>query len=373
MRSRWINVSLVAVVALGACSGDEPESESSTVASTVATSTTSDEAPTSTNAPEPVAVAAVPSSGCGVASSVAPGADEQVETTSSGAKRTYYRRVPPGVAADQPTPVVVDLHGYSEGSTIHLMMSAMGAFGDQEGFITITPEGTGPIPRWDTAFDSADMVYIGDLLDDVEATLCVDRARIFVTGLSNGAFMSSAIACVYADRVAAVAPIAGVQAPEGCEPSRPVPLVTFHGTADGFVAFEGGLGPDALDLPAADGSGETIRDGDLPAEVLEGPSVPETVAAWAKRNGCGAELDAGALTDTTVEPFGDDIVVHEYDCPSDASVRFFEITGGGHTWPGSEFSGNLESVMGVTTFSIDANAQMWNFFTRHPLSGVEPA
>ncbi len=378
MRSRWISVPLLAAVLLGACSGDDNNDEgaggsaSETTSEADDTTTTEPDAPTTTKF-DPASVAAVPSTGCEAGTKVAPGADEQVETISEGAKRTYYRRVPPGVAPDQPAPVVVDLHGYSEGSTVHLMMSAMGAFGDQEGFITITPEGTGPVPRWDTAFDSTDMSYIGDLLDEVEATLCVDRARVFVTGLSNGAFMSSAIACVYADRVAAVAPVAGVQAVEGCKPSRPVPMIAFHGTADGFVAFEGGLGEDALTLPNPDGSGGTIGDGDLPAEVLDGPSVPEAVAAWAKRNGCGAELDADAITEITAEPFDDDIVLHEYECPADASVRFFEVTDGGHTWPGSEFSGNLESVMGVTTFSIDANAQMWNFFTRHPLAEPENA
>ncbi len=375
MRSRSITVPLLAVALLGACADDDNNANEGDPGSTVAVddTTTSEPDASTTTVFDPASVAAVPSTGCEAATEVTPGTDEQIETTSGGETRTYYRRVPPGVAADQPTPVVVDLHGYSEGSTVHLMMSAMGAFGDQEGFITITPEGTGPVPRWDTAFDSADMVYIGDLLDEVEATLCVDRSRVFVTGLSNGAFMSSAVACVYADRVAAVAPVAGVQAVEGCDPARPVPMVTFHGTADGFVAFEGGLGPDALTLPSPDGSGGTIGDGDLPAEVSEGPSVPEAVAAWAARNDCGAELDAAALTEMTTEPFGDDIVLHEYDCPTGASVRFFEITGGGHTWPGSEFSGNLESIMGVTTFSIDANAQMWNFFTRHPLAGLEQA
>jgi polyhydroxybutyrate depolymerase len=369
MQSRWISLSLTLAVLLGACADDDTTTESST--SVAATTTAPEPAATTTTALDPGAVPAVASSGCEAATTVTPATNEQIETTSGGDTRTYYRRVPPNATPNQPLPLVLDLHGYSEGSTIHLQMSGLGAFGDQEGFITITPEGTGPVPRWDTAFDSADMAYIGDLLDEAEATLCVDRARVFVTGLSNGAFMTSAIACVYADRVAAVAPIAGVQAVEECEATRPVPLVTFHGTADGFVAFDGGLGPDALDLPAPDGSGGTISDGDLPADVLEGPSVPETVAAWAARNGCGAELDAAELSDTTVEPLGDDIVVHEFDCPADASVRFFEITGGGHTWPGSKFSGNLESIMGVTTFSIDANAQMWNFFTRHPLAGVE--
>src|SRR5262249_50287918 len=145
------------------------------------------------------------------------------------------RHVPTGYDAKQPTPVVLDLHGYSEGATVHTKMSDLGAYGDQKGFITITPQGTGVVPRWDTSFDSPDMNYIGDLLDEVDGSLCVALDRVFVTGLSNGAFLTSAVACRYADRIAAAAPVAGIREIDGCKPARPVPVVAFHGTADTFV------------------------------------------------------------------------------------------------------------------------------------------
>ncbi len=287
-----------------------------------------------------------------------PGADEKVTTTSGGVERWYYRHVPRGYDASTPTPVVVDLHGYSEGADIHLLMSELRAYGDEQGFVTITPHGTGPVPRWDTGFGSADMAFIGVLLDEVEATLCVDTARVFVTGLSNGAFMTSAIACVYADRIAAVAPVAGVQAAEGCDASRPVPVVAFHGTADTFVAFDGGVGESVADLPNPDGSGETLGDSGLVDETAEGPSVPEMVAVWAERNGCAVEPTEREVTA--------DVTLVSYDCfPADAQL--YRIEGGGHTWPGSAFSQSIESVVGFTTMSIDANEIMWDFFVDHPL------
>ena len=79
-------------------------------------------------------------------------------------------------------------------------MSELGAFGDQHGFVTITPQGLGPIPRWETAVGSKDVKFIGDLLDQVEKTVCVDTARVFVTGLSNGAMMTSVVACALANQ-----------------------------------------------------------------------------------------------------------------------------------------------------------------------------
>ena len=44
-------------------------------------------------------------------------------------------------------------------------------------------------------------------------------------------------------------------------------------------------------------------------------------------------------------------------------------TGGGHSWPGSEFSKAVAAVVGPTTMSISANELMWKFFQAHPLPG----
>ena len=131
-------------------------------------------------------------------------------TTSDGAERWYYLHVPPQHDGTTPLPLVLDLHGYGEGAQVHLAMSGLGAFGDEQGFVTVTPEGQGTVALWDIALDSVDLDFVGNLLDEVERTACIDLARVDVTGLSNGAFLTSAIACRWSDRVAAVAPVAGL-------------------------------------------------------------------------------------------------------------------------------------------------------------------
>jgi len=279
----------------------------------------------------------------------------RVRMTSGGARRAYWQHVPPAARDHPPLPVVIDLHGYLESAAVHKAHSALGPFGDQHGFVTITPEGSGPIPRWETPFDSLDMRFFGDLLDQVGKTLCIDERRVFVTGYSNGAFMTSAVACVYADRVSAVAPVAGIRAVPGCTPSRAVPVVGFHGTADEWIEFTGGLGPEVDALPQPDQQQTRAT-----AEHTEsGLSIPGVAAAWATRNGC-----ASAPREESVEA---DVRLVRYDCPRHADVRLYEIAGGGHTWPGSAFSRAIEPYVGPTTFSIDANAVMWRFFQRHPL------
>lgn len=57
-----------------------------------------------------------------------------------------------------------------------------------------------------------------------------------------------------------------------------------------------------------------------------------------------------------------------YSCPQGADVELYRIEGGGHSWPGSDFSARVESYVGPTTFSIDANEVMWSFFQDHPLT-----
>jgi polyhydroxybutyrate depolymerase len=302
--------------------------------------------------------AAEPSRGCESGAPIGPG-EERITTTSGGVERWYHRHVPPAHDGDEPVPVVIDLHGYLEGADIHKAHSALGPYGDEQGFVTITPHGTGDPVRWDATVDSADMAFIGDLLDEIEATLCIDERRVFVTGLSNGAFMTSAIACAYGDRVAAAAPVAGIRDVEGCDPARVVPVVAFHGTDDGFVSFDGGLGEDAADLPAPDGSGETLEDRGVTPSAGEGPSVPEITAAWADRNDCKAKPRR--------EELASDVTLVRYRCPDQADVQLYRVEGGGHSWPGSEFSRQIESVTGPTTFSISANQVMWEFFERHPL------
>lgn len=317
-------------------------------------------------------VKARPSAGCSAAPiDPARNADTRVEVDVPGqtgeyATRWYFENVPASATGSKPVPLVVDLHGYSEGATVHRLMSGLSKLGETEGFITVTPQGQGPVPRWDTALaTSPDIAFIEAMLDQIGAERCIDRNRVFVTGLSNGGFMTSALACVAADRFAAAAPVAGIQAPKGCKPARAVPVVAFHGTADGFVSYTGGIGEAALNLPAADGSGKRLSDdGGIPAEARSGPSVPRTTKAWAKRNGC--------TTTAKTRKVSSDVTRIAYSgCRGGADAQLYRIAEGGHTWPGSEFSAGVSAIVGRTTMTIDANEIMWRFFERHPLAAAK--
>ena len=128
---------------------------------------------------------------------------------------------------------------------------------------------------------------MGDLLDQVEGELCIDRNRVYSTGLSWGGLMTTVLGCRLSDRIAAAAPVAGIAVLDPCDRTRPVPAVIFHGTDDEFLAYDGGVGAGAEDLPLPDDPGETAagRRG-RPRSIDVLPGAEASAAAWAEGNGC---------------------------------------------------------------------------------------
>jgi polyhydroxybutyrate depolymerase len=333
----------VLVVALGACSGgdDDAGGESGSPSTTAA-------------------AAAVPSAGCEGGAS--PQAElEEATLDVRGASRRYLVSSPAWESGGDPLPLVVDFHGLAEGADVHAQMTQLGPLGVEEGFVTVFPHGTGQPVRWDVEPDvdaNDDLAYVGALLDTLESERCIDTSRVYATGLSNGAMMSSVVACTMTDRFAAIAPVAGIALPDGCDPSRPIPILTFHGTADPILLFNGGVGTGVLNSALGGGGGETTTTTMPPAD-LEGPGYPETVRQWAALNGCDES--------STDEDVSDTVLLRSYDCPPEAPAEFYVVEGGGHSWPSSEFSRSIERIVGPTTFDIDASALAWAFFQEFSL------
>lgn len=255
-------------------------------------------------------------------------------------------------------PLVLDLHGYSEGATVHSRMTGYSALAQQERFVVAFPDGLGSPPQWNVNIKdptNADLAFVDALMARLGNDLCIDTARVYATGLSMGAWFSSALACTRADKIAAIAPVAGIQYQEGCRPARAVPVVAFHGTADPILYFNGGIG-DLRSLM----SGATTADAvTVPPADVNGAGYPANVRAWAKRNGCGPTPE-----DTKVTA---QITRRVYPCPKGADVEFYVIDGGGHSWPGSAFSRSIAKIIGPTNMDLDATRVSWNFLKRFRL------
>ena len=158
-----------------------------------ATTTTTD--PSAAPAGKKATGAPVPSSGCGSSTVKAVDAEKR---TLPGSDRWYLLTTPTEHDGSTPLPLVVDYHGLSEGAELHSMFSGFGAYAAKHGFILVAPNGTGSPVAWKVSPDrkgNPDLVFTDQMLDQLEKDLCVDTSRVYATGLSNGAFMSSALAC----------------------------------------------------------------------------------------------------------------------------------------------------------------------------------
>ena len=333
----------VALIGSPACSGSR---------STARRTTASVEAAEQSRDPT-ASVAPRPSAGCGTKTAKAVAPDVfRTALTHDGAIRTYFLQVPDGYDGATPVPVVVDLHGLAEGAEVHLAMSGLPEYGRSHGFATVTPQGTGTPPYWNSfgAPFPDDVAFFGSLLDELAANLCIDTARVFVAGLSNGAFMASLLACELPGRVAAVAAVAGLQFPDECADAPPKPVLAVHGTADTFVGYDGGLGDSVSSLGI---------DPALLAALAPSP-VRDVVRQWAEHDGCAPSPEE--------ETLAADVRRTRYTgCVAGGEVALVTVDGGGHAWPSSAFSARIDAVVGHTSMSVAANDLIWQFFTRHPL------
>jgi polyhydroxybutyrate depolymerase len=254
-------------------------------------------------------------------------------------------------------PLVLAFHGGQSHPEMMRRFSGLDVLAEHGRAIVVFPAGTGSregLFTWNggiccgeaKAEDSEDVGFARELVRAVAARQPVDPLRIHATGMSNGAMMAYRVAAEMADVVASIAAVAGPMAVESIRPSRPVPVLHFHGTLDQFTPFEGGIGRRSVTLVSH-------------RPVLEG------LLEWVHANGCPAQVRSEPL------PCGDDGITLERFTwgpgREGSEVVLYRFDGGGHTWPGRRPD---SFFLGPSALSIDANELIWEFFTRHALRPV---
>lgn len=316
---------------------------------------------------------AVPSPGCATASRAAsgsnpPGAvDEQQQTIAvDGTSRFFLLTAPEETVGTggraRPLPLVLDFHGLAEGAQIQAKMSGFSPLALRDRFVVAFPNGTGSPVQWNVTAGSAsnpDLSFVQTMLTTIEADRCIDLSRVYADGFSDGALFSSLLACTLPRTFAAIAAVSGLQMPRPCTLTHRMPVLTFHGTGDPILYFNGGVGTSYLNAVLKGQASYTSVH--LPKANLNGGGVPATVRSWAAKDGCGTRV-----TDTQVAAH---VLRRTYPCPAGASIVFYVVEGGGHAWPGSTVSRSLAPFTGPTTFEINATDTIWSFFRHHRLPG----
>jgi polyhydroxybutyrate depolymerase len=248
----------------------------------------------------------------GARSSASLGIDTAGMLAFGGLNRTYQLHVPGGV--DHPAGLVINLHGAGMTGSAQAAATNYNAVADQYGFAVAYPDGIDM--SWADGRGASvpdrqgvdDVGFLVTLIDRLSRDYGVPSGRVFVTGMSAGAFMASRLACDRADVVAAIAPVSGtLGAGTRCTPSRPVSVLEIHGTSDRVVPYAGG--------------GMVGRGGPSDIEPAE-----TMVSGWRNVDGCpGAPVE--------------DVVggMHRFTsrgCADGTEVVLVRIDGGQHVWPG---------------------------------------
>src|SRR5581483_4675274 len=244
-----------------------------------------------------------------VACGSAHGAGQTAESfTFQGQARTYQQYVPRGYDGRTKVPVVFDFHGYGSSAAQQMVYGDFKPLADRDTFLVVAPDGQGGSRHFNLTGEAGlqdDVAMVGALLDHVEATFCVDTNRVYATGMSDGGAMSSVLACKSADRFAAFAPVAVMIFVPGCGGERDESIVSFMGTADPVVPFNGGK------ISCCGGSNIG--------------AAPDTIASWAAQDGCHATCP--------VARFGSRVQMLTWRGFSTGSrVVFSVVAGGGHAW-----------------------------------------
>ncbi len=262
-----------------------------------------------------------------------------------GRNRVYFVHEPEGQVSNA-MPLVIVLHGAGNDAKKVAKMTGMNDKSNDRAFLVAYPNGTGVgmLRTWNAhlccnpALGNGvdDVGFIKSVISRIESNYNIDPKRIYVAGFSNGAMMSQVVACQLADRIAAIAPVAGPVDPSACTPSEPMSVITFHGTDDQIVRYGGGQFPSWA-------GGQSYA------------SVDDTMTFWKSHDNCS----------TTHPPQQNGTIrINRFSDGNDGTeVVMYTIDGGNHSWPG----GHRVSFFGQTpTHAISATDLIWEFFEQHP-------
>jgi polyhydroxybutyrate depolymerase len=161
--------------------------------------------------------------------------------------------------------------------------------------------------------------------------------------------MAYRLAIDAAERVAAIAPVAGAMQAASFPPARPVPVLHIHSVDDPRALYVGGLGPPfpgtqsrithravepelgrLINHDRCRAEPRTVEQRTMPSRG--GPDHTATLLVWAP-------------------------------CAGGAEVQLWRLTGAGHGWPGGHVR-LPEKIMGPETATIDAALEVWRFVSR---------
>ena len=167
------------------------------------------------------------------------------ELTHNGATRIYWVDYPE--SAEDPAPLVVNMHGRNNTLYAQMYISEMSSFANSQNIAVAYPQGINSwgVPAWNSGvwWDNSiydDVGHINTLIDSIVSNFDIDTNRIYACGFSNGGFMAYDLACELSDRIVAFGSVSGnfmMNSNQDCTNDREIPIIHIHGTDDFIVRY----------------------------------------------------------------------------------------------------------------------------------------
>ena len=247
-----------------------------------------------------------------------------------GVYRSFIVHKPAGYSSINEYPIVLNLHGLRSSATGQQTYTRFDDIADSLGFIVVYPNGISN--SWTTTGD-IDVDFLSHLVDSIRANYATNNC-LFVTGMSQGGFMTYKFANTTAHSITAISVGSGnmSNALQNASSSAPqIPVMHFHGTEDNLVSYNG----TAFISP-----------------------VDSTIQWWVEHNNCNSNPVYTAIPNSNS---ADSSTVEKYyfgGGSNGSEVTFYKVLNGGHTWSGA----TPIPAFGYTNQDINQSAIIGSYF-----------
>src|SRR5262249_31106141 len=139
-----------------------------------------------------------------------PAGSTTVTIPQGSARRIALVHVPAGYTGKKQVPLVLNLHGSGSTADDQRLFTGMNRTANADGFVVAYPQGAIPdgsgfdwnVPgqpliggRKVPAGSPSDVAFLGALITTLEGSYCIDPHRVYATGFSGGARMTSQLGC----------------------------------------------------------------------------------------------------------------------------------------------------------------------------------
>lgn len=273
----------------------------------------------------------------------------------NGIERTYFIHLPKNFDYSKKYPVVFVFHGYGDFPKLIEFYTGWSSKADKENFIAVYPQGTNDAEERQLSFNGHlccnpalrnnvdDIAFFENLRDEVIKRYNGKSDEIFVTGFSNGGFMTNRLASEVPEKIAAAAPVGATTIGRATanrddfaklnSPNSPIPILIINGKKDASVKFEGGFNQ---------------------AKTFEAKPAKDSFAFWSNANNCSEEISEKRNEKTQSTHLSK-------ACANNTKTEFIALDDIAHAWPG----GRQFVWANLTGKHLNATDKIWDFFKQY--------